>query len=69
MDVATRDPPPDGLPTAVTTPPTTTTAPDTTTTATVANWPSSSLASLTDRSYRFTGTLDELDAPTRYALT
>jgi Phytanoyl-CoA dioxygenase (PhyH) len=28
-----------------------------------------SLASLTERSYRFTGALDELDAPTRYALT
>lgn len=27
-----------------------------------------SLASLTERSYRFTGSLDELDAPTRYAL-
>jgi hypothetical protein len=28
-----------------------------------------SLASLTERSYRFTGSLDELDAPTRYALS
>ena len=27
-----------------------------------------SLASLTDRSYRFTGSLDELDAPSRFAL-
>ena len=28
-----------------------------------------SLASLTERSYRFTGSLEELDAPTRHALT
>ena len=28
-----------------------------------------SLASLTDRSYRYTGSLEELDAPTRFALT
>jgi Phytanoyl-CoA dioxygenase (PhyH) len=28
-----------------------------------------SLASLTDRSYRFSGSLEELDAPTRFALT
>jgi hypothetical protein len=28
-----------------------------------------SLASLTERSYRFSGSLDELDAPTRFALT
>lgn len=28
-----------------------------------------SLASLTERSYRFAGSLDELDAPTRFALT
>jgi hypothetical protein len=28
-----------------------------------------SLASLTERSYRFTGAVDELDAPTRFALT
>ena len=28
-----------------------------------------SLASLTERSYRFTGSLDELDAPTRFALS
>ncbi|HSI98275.1 MAG TPA: hypothetical protein VK926_07925, partial [Gaiellaceae bacterium] len=27
-----------------------------------------SLASLTERSYRFTGSLEELDAPTRHAL-
>jgi hypothetical protein len=28
-----------------------------------------SLASLTERSYRFTGSRDELDEPTRFAVT
>jgi hypothetical protein len=37
--------------------------------ATVTYSSPASLKSLTDRSYRFTGSLDELDAPTRYALT
>jgi hypothetical protein len=37
--------------------------------ATVTYSSPASLASLTERSYRFTGSLDGLDAPTRYALT
>ena len=37
--------------------------------ATVTYSSPASLASLTERSYTFTGSLDELDAPTRYALT
>ena len=37
--------------------------------ATVTYSSPASLASLTERSYRFTGSLDELDAPTRFALT
>ena len=37
--------------------------------ATVTYSSPASLASLTERSYEFTGSLDELDAPTRYALT
>jgi hypothetical protein len=36
--------------------------------ATVTYSSPASLASLTERSYRFTGSLDELDAPTRFAL-
>ncbi|MGH3132535.1 MAG: phytanoyl-CoA dioxygenase family protein [Gaiellaceae bacterium] len=36
--------------------------------ATVTYSSPASLASLTERSYRFTGSLEELDAPTRYAL-
>ena len=37
--------------------------------ATVTYSSPASLASLTEQSYRFTGSLDELDAETRYALT
>jgi len=37
--------------------------------ATVTYSSPASLASLTERSYRYTGSLDPLDAPTRYALT
>ncbi|HSF60170.1 MAG TPA: phytanoyl-CoA dioxygenase family protein [Gaiellaceae bacterium] len=37
--------------------------------ATVTYSSPASLASLTERSYRFTGSLDELDEPTRFALT
>ena len=37
--------------------------------ATVTYSSPASLASLTERSYRYTGQLDELDAPTRFALT
>jgi hypothetical protein len=37
--------------------------------ATVTYSSPASLASLTERSYRFTGSLDELDAPTRFAIT
>ncbi len=37
--------------------------------ATVTYSSPASLASLTERSYRFTGSLDELDAPTRFAFT
>jgi hypothetical protein len=37
--------------------------------ATVTYSSPASLASLTERSYRFTGTLDALDAPTRFALS
>jgi hypothetical protein len=37
--------------------------------ATVTYSSPASLASLTERSYSFTGSLDELDAPTRFALT
>ncbi len=37
--------------------------------ATVTYSSPASLKSLTDRSYEFTGSLDELDAPTRYALS
>jgi hypothetical protein len=37
--------------------------------ATVTYSSPASLKSLTDRSYEFTGSLDELDGPTRYALT
>jgi hypothetical protein len=37
--------------------------------ATVTYSSPASLKSLTDRSYEFTGSLDELDAPTRFALT
>ena len=37
--------------------------------ATVTYSSPASLASLTERSFTFTGSLDELDAPTRYALT
>jgi Phytanoyl-CoA dioxygenase (PhyH) len=37
--------------------------------ATVTYSSPASLASLTERSYRFAGSLDELDAPTRFALT
>lgn len=37
--------------------------------ATVTYSSPASLASLTERSYRFTGSLDELDEPTRYALS
>jgi hypothetical protein len=37
--------------------------------ATVTYSSPASLASLTERSYRFTGSLDELDAPTRFALS
>ena len=37
--------------------------------ATVTYSSPASLASLTERSYRFSGKLDELDAPTRFALT
>jgi hypothetical protein len=37
--------------------------------ATVTYSSPASLASLTERSYRFSGSLDDLDAPTRFALT
>jgi hypothetical protein len=37
--------------------------------ATVTYSSPASLASLTERSYRYTGSLDELDAPTRFALS
>ena len=37
--------------------------------ATVTYSSPASLASLTERSYRFTGSLDELDSPTRFAVT
>ena len=37
--------------------------------ATVTYSSPASLKSLTERSYRFTGPLDELEAPTRYALS
>ena len=37
--------------------------------ATVTYSSPASLASLTERSYRFAGSLEELDAPTRFALT
>nr|MBA3433191.1 hypothetical protein [Actinomycetota bacterium] len=37
--------------------------------ATVTHSSPASLASLTERSYEFKGALEELDAPTRFALT